>query len=292
MMPSLAVDVPALLALLCALVACGTLGNFLVLRKEAMTGDAVAHAVLPGLVAGFLLTGTRSTLAMFVGAACAGVLSILLSGWARRATRLEAGATLGVVFSGLFALGVVLLETQGARQVDLDPECVLFGSLETLFYVPASGAPWYTGVPRTLWTLAIAALFTLIFALLFLKELALLAFDPSAARHLGVAPRWLERAFLIVISASIVASFEAVGSVLVIGILACPALLAAPHAKSVAGQITLSLVLGVALSILGYAIAALSPQLFGTSTALNSAGMISLVLALSVPLSHAMARRA
>lgn len=289
---SLAVDVPALIALLCALVACGTLGNFLVLRKEAMTGDAIAHSVLPGLVAGFLVTGTRSISAMFIGAACAGIASILLSGWARRATRLEPGAPLGIVFTGLFALGVVLLETQGARQVDLDPECVLFGSLETLFYVPVLDAPWYTGVPRAIWTLGAAAALALMFALLFLKELSLLAFDPSAARHLGVAPRWLERAFLVIVSASIVASFEAVGSVLVIGILACPALLAAPHAKSVKGQIIISLAAGALLSVLGYSIAALAPQLFGTPTALNSAGMIAVVLAIAVPLSHALRRRA
>ncbi len=291
MMPSLAVDVPAVIALMLALVACGTLGNFLVLRKEAMTADAIAHAVLPGLVAGFLVSGSRSITAMFVGAACAGVISILLSNWSRRATQLEPGATLGIVFTGLFALGVILLETQGARQVDLDAECVLFGSLETLFYVPASDASWYEGVPRAIWTLAVIAFLTSSFAVLFMKELALLAFDPNAARHLGVAPRWLERAFLVLVSASIVASFEAVGSVLVIGILACPALIAAPHARTVAGQITLSLLLGLALSILGYSLAAFAPRLFHTPSALNSAGMIALVLALAVPLSHALHRR-
>ncbi len=283
---TLAVDAPALIALLCALVACGTLGNFLVLRKEAMTGDAVAHAVLPGLVAGFLITGTRSITAMFVGAACAGIASILLANWARRTTRLESGATLGIVFTGLFAVGVLLLETQGARQVDLDPECVLFGSLETLFYSPTLNGEWYTGVPRALWTLAAAACIALIAIVLFMKELSLLAFDPSSARHLGVAPRWLERLFLALVSASIVASFEAVGSVLVIGIVACPALIAAPHARSVTHQITLSMILGSIIAVLGYALASHAPTLFGTATALNSAGMIALVLAIAVPMSH------
>ena len=97
MSPFLAIDVPALIAALLALIACGTLGNWLVLRKESMTGDAIAHAVLPGLVAGFLITGTRSATAMFVGAAIAGVAAILIAGWVRTRSRTDAAAALGIV---------------------------------------------------------------------------------------------------------------------------------------------------------------------------------------------------
>ena len=188
---ALAVDLPAIAAALLATLACGTLGNWLVLRKEAMTGDAIAHAVLPGLVAGFLVTGTRSVTAMFIGAALAGAAAVVLATLLRRATRLESGAALGVVFTAFFALGVLLLETQGARQVDLDPECVLFGSLETLFYAAPADAPWYAGVPSEIWTLAAAALLAIAFSALFGKELSSLAFDPSHARLAGRAPRFV-----------------------------------------------------------------------------------------------------
>ena len=149
-----AIDLPAMLAALLALVACGTLGNWLVLRKETMTGDAIAHAVLPGLVAGYLIAGTHSAPAMFAGAAAAGVAAILLAGWVRRRTRLEPGAALGTVFTAFFAIGVTLLETGGARQVDLDPGCVLFGALETVFVVPPEGSHglegWLRGLPDAL----------------------------------------------------------------------------------------------------------------------------------------------
>ncbi|MEY3143669.1 MAG: hypothetical protein RLY21_2162 [Planctomycetota bacterium] len=283
---ALAVDLPALAAALLATIACGTLGNWLVLRKESMTGDAIAHAVLPGLVAGFLVTGTRSVTAMFIGAAVAGAAAVMLSTLLRRVTRLEAGAALGLVFTAFFALGVLLLESQGARQIDLDPECVLFGSLETLFYAAPKEAPWYTGVPAEVWTLAGAAALAVGFSVVFGKELASLAFDPAHARLAGTAPRLVERMLLAVVSAGIVASFAAVGSVLVLALLVCPALIAAPHARSVRGQILLSVVVGGLLATSGYLVAAHADQILGSRTALNSAGMIATLLALAVPCSH------
>ncbi|MCX5652167.1 MAG: metal ABC transporter permease [Planctomycetota bacterium] len=258
---ALAVDLPVLAAALLATLACGTLGNWLVLRKESMTGDAIAHAVLPGLVAGFLVTGTRSVAAMFIGAAIAGAAAVVLS-------------------------GVLLLESQGARQVDLDPECVLFGSLETLFYAAPADAPWHAGVPAEVWTLAGAAALAAGFSIVFGKELASLAFDPAHARLAGAAPRFVERMLLAVVSAVIVASFAAVGSVLVLALLVCPALIAAPHARSVRGQILLSVAIGSLLAAAGYLVAAHADEILGTRTALNSAGMIATLLALAVPCSH------
>lgn len=283
---ALAVDLPALAAALLATLACGTLGNWLVLRKESMTGDAIAHAVLPGLVAGFLVTGTRSVAAMFIGAAIAGAAAVVLSTLLRRVARREAGAALGLVFTAFFALGVLLLESQGARQVDLDPECVLFGSLETLFYAAPADAPWYAGVPAEVWTLAGAAALAVGFSIVFGKELASLAFDPAHARLAGTAPRLVERMLLAVVSAGIVASFAAVGSVLVLALLVCPALIAAPHARSVRGQILLSVAIGSLLAAAGYLVAAHADEILGTRTALNSAGMIATLLALAVPCSH------
>ncbi len=279
-------DLPVLVAALMALVACGTLGNWLVLRKESMTGDAIAHSVLPGLVGGFLVVGRHSVVAMFAGAAIAGVAAILLAGWVRRQTKLESGAALGIVFTAFFAFGVAMLEMQGARQVDLDPGCVLFGALETLFLVVPHGGHWISGVPREVWTLTGAALLAVLFSVAFWKELAALAFDREHAHTTGVSPRALDQLMLCVTSVAIVASFEAVGSVLVISLLACPSLLAAPHTVHLRGRFAMSLGVGSLLTVLGYGMAAYAPNLFGTSTALNAAGMIATLLALAVPVSY------
>ena len=285
----LSFDLPVLVSALLALVACGTIGNWLVLRKEAMTGDAIAHAVLPGVVAGFLVAGRHSMTAMFLGAAVAGAAAVLLARAAQARTRLESGAGLGIVFSAFFALGVALLETQGARQVDLDRGCVLFGSLETLFIAPPPDGHWLAGVAHETWVLAAAAALVATLSALFSKELAALCFDREHARVTGIAPRALEPAMLFVTSLAIVASFEAVGSLLVVALLACPSLIAAPHARSLRARFTISLAAGGVLTIAGYMLAAHAPAALGTSHSLNAAGMIALLLSAAVPISYAVA---
>lgn len=281
----LAFDLPVLASALFALAACGTIGNWLVLRKEAMTGDAIAHAVLPGVVAGFLVAGRHSMWAMFLGAAVAGAAAILLARLVQARTRLESGAGLGIVFSAFFALGVAMLETQGARQVDLDPGCVLFGSLETLFLAPPPDGHWIEGVARETWTLAGVALLVLTLSVVFAKEMAALCFDREHARLTGAAPRALEPAMLFVTSLAIVASFQAVGSLLVIALLACPSLIAAPHARSLRARFALSLVAGGAITTTGYLLAAHAHAVLGTATSLSAAGMIAVLLAAAVPMS-------
>jgi len=281
-------DLPVLAAALLALAACGTLGNWLVLRRESMTGDAIAHAVLPGLVGGFIAVGRHSVAAMFVGAAIAGLCAILLSSWVRRHARLDPAAALGIVFTAFFALGVTMLEWLGARQVDLDPDCVLFGSLERMFLVPPPDGPLLFGAPRELWSLAAAAAASVLTSALLLKELRVHAFDPDFARVSGAAPRWTGPVVLSVTTIAIVASFEAVGSILVIALLAYPALIAAPHAQTLRGRFAVSLAAGGALTVGGYILAAHAPDILGTRTALSAAGMIAMLLAAGVPASHAL----
>lgn len=281
------VDLPVLAAALLALIACGTLGNWLVVRREAMTGDAIAHAVFPGIVAGYLVSGSRSLAAMLAGAAIAGALAVLLARWAARTSRLDSGASLGIVFTAMFAIGVALLETQGARQVDLDPGCVLFGSLETLFVTVAPGQRWYEAVPHEHWVLLGGAVLAVSITLLLANELAMLAFDREHARASSAVFRAVEPAMLLATSLAIVASFEAVGSVLVVALLACPSLIAAPFARSLGGRAALGIALSAVLAIGAYFMAAHAPRVFGTATSLNAAGMISLVLAGAVPVSFA-----
>jgi len=113
---------------LCA-VASALLGNFLVLRRMSLLGDAISHAVLPGLAAAFFLSGSRSSLPMFLGAVLVGVLTALFTEWIRGIGRVDEGASMGVVFTSLFALGLVMI-VQAADHVDLDPGCVLYGAIE------------------------------------------------------------------------------------------------------------------------------------------------------------------
>ena len=93
---------------LCALAA-SLLGNFLVLRRMSMLGDAITHAVLPGLAVAFFVSESRSSIPMFIGAVIVGVLTALFTEWIRRFGRVDEGASMGVVFTSLFALGLVMI---------------------------------------------------------------------------------------------------------------------------------------------------------------------------------------
>ncbi|MCU0854441.1 MAG: metal ABC transporter permease, partial [Rhodobacteraceae bacterium] len=112
-----------------AAVACALPGNFLLLRRQALIGDAISHVVLPGIVAAFLVTGAVSTWPMMIGAAVAAVVAVVLIEVVRRVGRIEPGAAMGVVFTAMFAGGVLLLEQSDTSGVHLDVEHALYGNL-------------------------------------------------------------------------------------------------------------------------------------------------------------------
>ncbi|MBL9140860.1 MAG: metal ABC transporter permease, partial [Phycisphaerae bacterium] len=126
-------------------IACAVCGLFLVLRRMSMLGDAISHAVLPGIAGAFLLSGSRAYAPMFAGALGTGVLTALGANWLRRVTRLDEETSLGIVLSTFFALGVIMI-TFTARSVDLDPGCVLYGLIEYVPFDTSSIAGW--SVPR------------------------------------------------------------------------------------------------------------------------------------------------
>ena len=204
----------ALVALACAIP-----GTWLVLMRNSLFGDAISHAVLPGLAIAFIATGSREPWAMLAGAIAAGAVTSVLSYWIERHGRLETGAALGVVFCSLFALGLILIRV-AADRVDLDPDCVLYGTLETA--VLQSGSE----IPRVTWQAGLMLLVNGALTLLFWKELRLAAFDPALAEALGLRPQWFRQGVGIATAVTAVAAFEAVGSILVIAMLVVPAVAA------------------------------------------------------------------
>ena len=300
-------DLFPLLAGVFAAVSCALLGNFLVLRKLSLMGDAISHSVLPGLVIAFLITSTRSPLVMFTGAAIAGIATVVLVEFVKRYGRVESGAAMGVVFSILFALGVLLIEQAAARHVDLDADCVLHGQLETLvWYSPPEDwqeatqlRTWtgYTiesaildpqtgevlrpevrheGVPRQVVTLGITLILTLGFITLLFKELRLAAFDPALATTLGFNANLLHYLLMIFVAAATVASFEAVGSILVIAMLICPAAVARLFTDRLKSQIVCSVIIALICSVGGYFSATMIPAAFGFD-AVNAAGAMAVM---------------
>ena len=126
-----------------AAIACALPGNFLILRRQALIGDAISHVVLPGIVAAFLITGTLAAIPMLLGAA---VIAVILIEAVKRLGGIEPGAAMGVVFTTLFAGGVLLLEQSDASSVHLDVEHALMGNLESLIWFKATG--WESQIGR------------------------------------------------------------------------------------------------------------------------------------------------
>ena len=106
----------------------GVLGTYLVLRKSVMIGDAISHAVLPGLIIGFLISGSKNSFPMLISAAISGVLTTLLIQYLNRKSNLPKDASIGFVFTTLFAIGIIMVSVY-ADNIDIDADCVLHGEL-------------------------------------------------------------------------------------------------------------------------------------------------------------------
>lgn len=239
-------------AILCN-VPCAILGCYLVLRRMSLLGDAISHAVLPGLAIAFLLTGSVSSWGMAIGAGVLGILTAYLTQAVHKLADVPEDASMGVVFTSLFAVGVILI-TRAAARVDLDPGCVLYGLIEftPLDTVPLFGAE----VPRAMQTLGPALVITVGFVALFWKELKIVSFDPALAAAMGIKVAVVHYLLMAMVAGVTVASFEAVGSILVIAMLIVPAATAHLLTDRFRSMIAWSVAAAVLSAVIGYVVAA------------------------------------
>ena len=232
---------------------CALVGSFLVLRKLALLGDAISHAVLPGIVLAFLVSGSRSSLPMVLGAGALGVVTVFLVQLFHRTRRLKEDASIGVVFPALFSLGVILI-SRYASQVDLDLDCVLYGEI--------AYAPWdvlYWGAasigPKALWVNGAVLLGNLLFVGLLYKELKLTTFDAGLAAALGFAPAAMHYLLMSAVSVTVVGAFESVGAILVVAMLVVPPATAYLLTDRLSRMLALAVGVGVASAWGGYGLA-------------------------------------
>lgn len=259
-------------------VACGVPGVYLVLRRLSMLGDAISHAVLPGLAVAFLLTGSRSVFPMLAGALVTGLLTASLSAGVSRLGRVAQDAALGVVFTSLFALGVLLISLF-SRNVDLDPGCVLYGLIDAaaLDTRPILGLE----VPRSLLVLAPCAIINVALVVLFRKELALTSFDPELATALGFNASIIHYALLAMVAATCVVSFEAVGSILVVAMLIVPGATAYLLTQRLSRMLPIAAAIAVVGAVAGYLLARETGAAVAGAISVALGAQFALALALS-----------
>jgi manganese/zinc/iron transport system permease protein len=256
-------------AALCAL-SCALIGNFLVLRRMSMMGDAISHAVLPGLAIAFWITGSRSSIAMLLGAAVIGIATAVLTQVIAHWGKVESSASMGVVFTSLFALGLILIE-RVAHQVDLDPGCVLYGALESV----AVERP-IAGLPRVIWTLGAIYVVDLLCIGLLYKEFKISAFDHALATAQGINATLMHYLLMILVAATTVACFEAVGSILVVAMLVVPAAIAFLLTNRLGTMLIVSQIVALLCAVLGHVLALEIPRSLGLQ-ATNTAGSMATV---------------
>ncbi len=235
-------------------VSCSILGTFLVLRKMAMVGDAISHAVLPGIVLSFFITGSRESIWMLVGAGLMGVFTTLLIEWLHKKTKLQEDASIGVTFTFLFALGVLMI-SYFAENIDLDQECVLYGEIA---YVPLNTI--LIGgfeIPKAIVMLAVVLLLLVVIIFYFYKEWVITTFDAPYAASIGMSTVLWNYILMSMVSFTTVASFESVGAILVVAFLVVPASAAYLITDSLPKTLLFAVLFGILSSVTGYYTASL-----------------------------------
>lgn len=267
------VAIGALAAMACALPGC-----FLLLRRQSLMGDAISHTSLLGIVAAFFVShwlveaniissATEMAVrhvAMCAGAIVVGVLSAWMTESLQKLGNVESSAALGVVFTSLFALGLLLIRAV-ADDVHIDPDCVLYGAIET--------APLETVgrsiVPRAIIVNGVVLAINLLLTVLLFKELRLSAFDPALATTQGISANVMHYGLMGVTAMTLVAAFESVGSILVIAMLIIPPATAYLLTDRLPRMIGLSLLIGALSAGLGHVSALTLPPLIARSVGIS-----------------------
>jgi manganese/zinc/iron transport system permease protein len=223
---------------------CGVLGVFLVLRKMSMLGDAISHAVLPGIVLAYLVSGDRSSPLLLIGAAVFGVaVTLLIEGLTRKAG-MQRDASVGTSFTLFFSVGIILVSLF-ASQVDIDADCVLHGEIALVPFDTWSLGNTNMG-PKQISILGGSLLLVLLVLWRGYKGFYLTSFNTEYAASLGMATMGWHYVLMSGVSLATVVSFEAVGAILVVAWI---------WSKRLPEMIALTMLIGALSAWLGYQLA-------------------------------------
>lgn len=222
-------------------VACGVLGCFVVLRRMALIGDALSHAVLPGVVIAFMLTGSTGIADLFLGALIAGITTALLIRFVSQHSRTKEDSAIGIVFTAFFALGVILISSMG-RGTHFDLKCFLFGD------------PLAVGRQDLIMMSVVAPIVVLTIVALY-HPLRLASFDPTVAAAMGMSVAKLHYLLMGLLSATVVAGLKTTGVVLVVAMVITPASAAYQLANRLWSMLLLSAAFGAVAAAVGMSVA-------------------------------------
>ncbi len=232
----------ALIASIIVGITCGILGCFVTLRRMALIGDALSHAILPGVVAGFLFFG-HNPLAIFGGAVLAGLFTAILITWIQRNSITKDDASIGIVFTAMFALGIIGISWLTKKQgIHLDMKDFLFGNV--------------LGVSdNDLWLTAMIGCYVALIIFVFFKYFFISTFDPVIAATMGISVALIHYFLMFLLSLTIVASLQSVGVILVVAMLIIPASTAYLLTNKLLTMVLISAAIGMVAASSGLALA-------------------------------------
>ena len=225
------------------------LGSFLVLKKMSLIGDALSHAVLPGIVIAFLISGEINSFWMLIGASSFGIFAIFLIDWLNRVGGFAKDSSIGIIYTLLFAIGIILI-TSKAKNADIDVDCVLFGDINTVPLVNK-----VLGIPAPTFNLIVISIVSNFVVLFGLKGFKISSFDKNYAQTLGISIPFWSYLLLGLSSISTVFSFDSVGAIMVIGLLVIPPSFANIITRKLSLFLLISISFGVFSCIIGHLIA-------------------------------------
>lgn len=255
----------ALLASSLVGIVCGVLGVFIFLKGMALVGDALSHAILPGVVAGYLFFG-ENALALFIGAVVAGVITAFLIAWVQNNSLIKKDSSVGIVFTGMFALGIIgisWLTKKGG--IHMDMKDFLFGSILGV----SNEDLWLTGIIGAFVILSIVILF---------RQFFLTSFDPIFANIIGISSDVMHYFLMLLLSLTVVSALQSVGIILVVAMLIVPASTAYLLTNQLKKMIAISAFVGLISSFIGLYLAILVDTTPGPTMTLVAVFIFTLVL--------------
>lgn len=250
----------------------GLMGSYALLNKRSLLGDGVSHAALPGVVLAFMLTGSRHTGTLLMGALISGLLATLLITGITRHSRIRFDSALALIMSAFFGLGLVLLsqvqKQPDARQAGLDR--FIFGQASTLLV-------------RDVHIMLICGLVLLVLSLLFWKELKLFSFDREYAHSLGFSPRRLDLLLSMMVVVAIIVGLQTVGVILMSAMLVAPAAAARQWTHRLWMMVLLSALFGGLAGLLGTLLSSALVKMPTGPAIVVAASLMTLISLLAAP---------
>jgi manganese/zinc/iron transport system permease protein len=255
-------------------VLCGVLGCFLLLRKTTMIGDAISHAVLPGIAIAFIIGGTNASTYMLPIAVVFGLLSVWMIEYLHQKSKLQMDAAIGSIYTFLFAVGVILISLY-SDSIYIDHESILYGEIAFVPFDFISILGFE--IPRLLFIISIGLLIVLPILLMFYKSFELISFNVEYAQSIGIDVFKWNVILMAMLCLAVVLSFEAVGSILVLAFLVIPPATAFLLSKRLSQMLLYTLIFGISAVIGGYYLAAFINSSISACMALFAACIFALI---------------